>query len=400
MMKGKPMTSSPERLLTTPVTKRQLLKTGSGLAATIGAYALMGGAVHAASVLGVPWSLPRKPGYLYVRGRATDFDLHLNNELLFGKFDMGGIDITFGDGAPLLGPANGIVKTAREFRNSGKNTKIDYGIVQIVIAHQKALFVEPAQKADVNLRDMVIGRQGNTGARANRSHVHITVYGNAVLCADKERRMSCAHSYLKGDGVSGRFGRIPKQIAPYYTNAGSAADRRRRNGRYPYFWNFVLDPDGLTPDGKPLYESYRDPATDYDTPYLDFVQDRIVGGLQDIASEWERKADPEESQFGSYLKKQVEHRPLYKTINRLWVLYEVALKDRDAGRQGFDLRKRLEVLFDDVREAGSMIKLTSPYIKPGDPDVILSAMDRNPERVELIRDYYGRYLPKQVASRS
>ena len=392
------MTSSPERLLTTPVTKRQLLRTASGLAATVSAYALMGGAVNAASVFGVPRSLPRKPGYLYVRGRTTDFDLHINNERLFGKFDMGGIDITFGDGAPLLGPANGIVKSAREFRNSGKNTKIDYGIVQIVIAHQKDLFVEPAQKAAVNLRDMVIGRQGNTGTGATRSHVHITVYGNAVLCADKKRRMSCGHSYLKGDGARGRFGRIPKQIAPYYTNGGSAADRRARNGRYPYFWNFVLDPDGLTPDGKPLYESYRDPATDYDTPYLDFVQNRIVGGLQDIASEWEQKADPEESQFGSQLKMQVEHWPLYKTINRLWVLYEVALKKQAAGQKGHDLRKRLEVVFDDVREAGSMIKLTSPYIKPAAPEVILSAMDRNPERVELIRGYYGRYLPKQVAS--
>ncbi len=122
--------------------------------------------------------------------------------------------------------------------------------------------------------------------------------------------------------------------------------------------------------------------------------------MQDIASEWARKEDPEESQFGSHLKKQVEYWPLYKTINRLWVLYEVALKDLDAGRKGYDLRKRLEVLFDDVREAGSMIKLTSPYIKPADPDVILSAMDLNPERVELIRGYYGRYLPKQVASAS
>ena len=100
----------------------------------------MGGAVNAASVAGVPWSLPRKPGYLYVRGRATDFDLHLNNELLFGTFDMGGIDITFGDGAPLLGPANGLVKTAREFPNSGKNTmSCDKGISCIVHGDSSAV---------------------------------------------------------------------------------------------------------------------------------------------------------------------------------------------------------------------------------------------------------------------
>ena len=67
---------------------------------------------------------------------------------------------------------------------------------------------------------------------------------------------------------------------------------------------------------------------------------------------------------------------------------------------GFDLRKRLEVVFDDVREAGTMIKLTSPYINPDDSNVILAAMARNPEREALIRAFYHRFLPNRLAHRS
>ena len=58
------MSSSAKRLLATPVTKHQFLKTGSGASATIGAYALKGGAANAASAFGVPRSLPRRRGIL------------------------------------------------------------------------------------------------------------------------------------------------------------------------------------------------------------------------------------------------------------------------------------------------------------------------------------------------
>ncbi len=389
-----------DRLRTTRISKRDLLKGGAGLAASVSAFALAGGAANAASVVGVPWFLPRKPGYLYVRGRAADFDTHIDSERRYGKFDMGGVDVTFGDGAPLLCPVNGKIKTAREFRNSGKNTKIDYGIVQIIIAHQKDMFVGPFHKADVNFREMVIGRQGKSGSGATRSHVHVTVYGNAVLCADKERRLPYSHNYLKRDGVRGRFGEIPHRISPYYLGGELDSDRPMRTRPSAYFWNFVLGPDRLTPDGRPLYESYCDPAIDYDSPYLSFVQSRIVAPLHDIAADLEQKKDPAEKKFAVRLKQQIEHWPLYDVINRLWILYEMGLKQRSAGQMGFDLRKRLEVVFDDVREAGTMIKLTSPYINPDDSNVILAAMARNPEREALIRAFYHRFLPNRLAHRS
>ncbi len=394
------MTSSPERLLSTPVTKRELLKTGSGLAATIGAYAFMGGAANAVGGLGVPWSLPRHPDYLHVGGRPADFAMHVSNEARTGKFDMGGVDLTFGDGAPLLSPVNGKIVSAREFPTSGKNTKIDYGLIRLTISHQKDLFVEPGQSQGHNLRDVIIGRQGKSGRGATVSHVHITVYGNAVLCADKERRLKHSHNFLERDSAGGRFGQIPERISDDYVGVGIAKKNSRRTRITPYYWNFILDPDHLTPNGDPLYKSFRDPAVDYDTPYLSFVDNRVVGGLRELASEWARKPAEADRKFAAYLNNQIKHWPLYTIINTLWVLNEMALKNRTAGQRGFDLRMRLETLFDDVREAATLIKLTSPYIKPNDPNMVLSAMDRNPEREELIRGYYGRFLPKQVASRS
>jgi hypothetical protein len=370
-----------------------------GAAAAMGRLGMFGGAARAASVNDVHWSSPRRPDYLYVDGKAADFDMHVNNERLNGRFNMGGVDLTFGDGAPLLSPANGIIVSAGEFPNSGKNTKIDYGLVRITISHQRDQFVEGFQRHKHNLRDVIIGRQGKSGRGATASHVHITVYGNAVLCADKERRLRRSHHFLEPGSVRGRFGRVPERISDYYIGLGTDPNESRPRRNSPYHWNFILDPDHLTPNGGPLYKSFRDPAVDYDTPYLRFVDNRIVGGLRDLASEWKRRPADEDRRFGAYLNDQVNHWPLFATINTLWILNEMALANRTPGQPGFDLGKRLEVVFDDVREAAALIKLTCPYINPDDPNVIETALARNPGREQLIRAFYGRFLPTQVGSK-
>ncbi len=382
-----------------PLTRRDFLEVGSGAAAAMGAMGLFGGAASAAGVEGVPRYLPRRPDYLYIGGRPADFAMHVTNEGRTGKFNMGGVDLNFGHGAPLLSPANGIIVSARQFRNSGKNTKIDYGLVRITISHQRDLFVDPYQGHDQNLRDVIIGRQGKSGSGARVSHVHITVYGNAVLCADKERRLSHSHNFLEPDGVRGRFGLVPARISDDYVGVGINGSKSRPTRVSPYYWNFILDPDHLTPNGDPLHKSFRDPAVDYDTPYLSFVDNRIVGGLRDLASEWERRPAEADRKFGANLNNQIKHWPLYTIINTLWVLNEMALKNRTAGQRGFDLRTRLEALFDDVREAAALIKLTCPYINPDNPNVIETAMIRNPEREDLVRAFYGRFLPTQIARR-
>ena len=172
------------------------------------------------------------PNYLYLRGgHASDFQAHLDSEK-FGRFDIGGVDLTFGDGTPLWSPCKGMVQITREYPSSGKVTSIDYEIVQISLMHQKEMNVYTYQEV---ARNMVIGTQGKTGSiTRNISHLHLTVYGNAVLCADKERRLPWGHNYLKASSVEGGIGAKGLQFL------------------YPYHWNFVLNPDKLTPDGKPL----------------------------------------------------------------------------------------------------------------------------------------------------
>jgi hypothetical protein len=364
----------------------------------IGTLGLFGRSATAANVDGVPTFLPRRCGYLLVGGRPANFDMHVNNERRTGKFNMGGVDLTFGDGSPLLSPVNGIIASAREFPNSGKNTKIDYGVIRITLSHQRDLFVDGSQNHTRNLRDVIIGRQGKSGSGATRSHLHITVYGNAVLCADAERRLRHSHNFLERDSVRGRFGVVPKKISDDYSGVGIRAKKARSTPMSPYYWNFILDPDRLTPNGDPLHMSFRDSAVDYDTPYLRFVESRVVGGLKDLASEWQRRPAEEDRRFGANLNNQVKHWPLYTLINTLWILNEMALKERAAGQRGFDLRKRLEAIFDDVREAADLIKITCPYINPDRPSDIETAMTRNPERVALVRAFYGRFLPTQVAS--
>ena len=387
--------------MSAPLSRRDFLDASGGAAAAVGALGLFGGATTAAAGVGsVPWFLPRRPDYLYIGGKPANFAMHVNNEKKTGKFNMGGVDLTFGHGAPLLSPVNGAIVSAREFPNSGKNTKMDYGLIRLTMSHQKDLFVQSFQRQDRNFRDVVIGRQGQSGRGATVSHVHITVYGNAVLCADKERRLEHGHNFLERDSVGGRFGLIPERISDYFVGVGIDRRKSRRKPITPYYWNFIIDPDRLTPNGAPLYKSFRDPAVDYDTPYVNFVNDRVVGGLRDLASEWKKRPTEDDRSFGAYLSNQLKHWPLYTIINTLWILNEMALKKQAAGKRGLDLRKRLEVVFDDVREAASLIKLTCPYINPDNPNGIEIAMMQNPEREDLIRAFYGRFLPTQVASRS
>ena len=326
-------------------------------------------------------SLPSKPKYVLVgNGVPSDFQRHLDREELFGIFGIGGIDLTFGYGVPLLNPCPGRVREARFFTIPGNATTIEYGIIGVELTHQLVTYVQRYQNVD---RNDIIGREGMSGEGGHGiSHVHITVTGNAILCADEKRRFpdrTHSRNYLEPDRLEGRYG--PGGQIP-----GT-----------PYHWNFVLNPDKLTPDGKPLHESFwnpLDPSQDYDTPYLNFVQDKIFGGLQGIASRLKTKSSVEARILGEGIGRKLTANPLYEIINGLWILYETELKERTINDRGYGFKIRLESFFDDVREAGSLIKLTSPYIDPKNPQTILYMIQQNPQHEPLIRAYYDRFLPR------
>lgn len=379
-----------------PLTRREFIKTGLEVGAGVGASALFSGDVRAAEVSDVPRSLPSEPRHLYRDGEVSDFQRHLDNKRRFGSFTLGGTDLVFGDGTPLWSLCRGHVKWAHRNTDDGRITFIDCGIVQIVISHQKEMYIKAGD--DGIIRMTIIGWQGKDGSGAKGySHVHITVFGNAILCADEKRRLpkKMRHSYVKSKELKGKYGgynQWERELG--LTGPGVTG----KDSDTPYHWNFVLDPDKLTPDREtPLHSAFWDPfdpEQDYDTPYLDFVESRIKGGLQDIASRWQRKSNTRAQQFGRKLEMQVISMPLYDVINSLWVMYETKLKKRDKGQKGYGLKILLEPLFDEVRAAVDLIKLTSPYIDPSRPDIIKYMMQKNPQHRDLIMAYYGRFLKK------
>lgn len=74
------------------------------------------------------------------------------------------------------------------------------------------------------------------------------------------------------------------------------------------------------------------------------------------------------------------------SINCLWKQYE------KIKYEGGPLEKELEIIRITVREAGKLIKLTSPYIDHTNSNIIRHVISRNPRHKDLILKYYDRFL--------
>ncbi|MFQ6605484.1 MAG: M23 family metallopeptidase [Fidelibacterota bacterium] len=84
-----------------------------------------------------------------------------------------GLDITVGDGAPVLAPADGVVKEARIRGGYGKYIKIDHGYgYQTLFLHLSKINVKKGEKVR---RGDVIGKTGRTG-RVSGPHLHYEVH--------------------------------------------------------------------------------------------------------------------------------------------------------------------------------------------------------------------------------
>ncbi len=269
------------------------------------------------------------------------FQEHVENEAETSTRGIGGIDLTFGHGVPIVSPVKGRISSVRNSPVSGKTTTIQYGFTEVLLAHQEELLIEPGTEVD---RYTVIGREGATGTGSSgTSHVHLSVIGNAVF-----------HDYNHNRTVGSAVKIFPS-------------------------WNFVLDPDRLTSDGNPLVENPWNPAVDYDTPYLEFVEKHVRPSFARIYKNY--KDTPPQ-----YCIRNLSREPSMGSINCLWKQYE------KIKYEGGPLEKELEIIRITVREAGKLIKLTSPYIDHTNSNIIRHVISRNPRHKDLILKYYDRFL--------
>lgn len=306
-----------------------------------------GFAVAALSALGACAQRPAsRPGYLKTDlGEPADFELLLHAKTVSGAENIGGVDLHFAEGAPLLAIAPGYVYAVGRSDYGGNVTRIDYGTVVYEYAHQLETFVKPRQRVE---RGMIIGREGRTGINAGEhSHVHVTVAGSAAFNDHRYRR----------------FG-------PKYEEHAIAE-----------MMNYVLDPDRLT-GGGPLVESPWNPAVNYDAVYTKFVDGVIVPALLRIAD-----GDGIPKSTAGYVKRRARAKALLnQAVNRLW---QWRYDDAGPARLFRGTTAQLDLLFLAMRTAGKLIRLTSPYIDPGDDRALAAVAKANPQHVDLLHEYYG-----------
>ncbi len=130
----------------------------------------------------VPDELPSEPEYIYFTegdGSREDFANISRRKHQGFAYNLAGIDITFGDGVPLLSPVAGRIARVDSVPDDGTRGFVDYGIAGLLLAHLKDVYVRVEDHVD---RTVVIGRQGKTGRLARgKSHTHLSVAGNALV---------------------------------------------------------------------------------------------------------------------------------------------------------------------------------------------------------------------------
>ncbi len=291
-----------------------------------------------------------KPGYNRYNNVTGDFATHVR-EIEAGGRNVAGSDYAFAHGIPVAAPIGGRVAYVVDFKNgtAGKTVVIEYGIVDIQIAHLESLFVGRGDTLD---RSTCIGTQGKNPAvngKAAVSHLHISVYGCGAF-----------YDY--------------RQLAP--------GDNRKRAF-------YLLNPDALTPRRAAreiLTDCPWDGEADYDTPYLDFVDTHVRGGLERVARDFP------DDELARFIGRSLKSRTLAETLRRVWIKFQRRADDA--------LTHRFELIFAHVKGAGRLLKLTSPYFDHTSPRTILKVANANPEPARsLILDpkFYGRYLPTGAA---
>ena len=155
---------------------------------------------------------------------------------------------------------------------------------------------------------------------------------------------------------------------------------------------FVLNPDGLTPgrNAKAILTDYPwDGRTDYDTPYLDYVDAHVRAGLERLARNYAN------FRLGRSIGRWLRTRSLAEALRRAWI------RQQQYRQPGSVLAREIEKVFEHVRNAGKLLRLTSSYIDHTNPQTILRVAEVNPEPLRsLILDprFYGRFLPRRGAT--
>ncbi len=325
----------------TALTRRAFLKGGSLLTAS--------GILFLATPQNL---LAAEPGFNRYNNVQGDFAAHIR-EIESGGRNVAGSDYAFLHGIPVTSPVAGKVRYVQDFKygTAAKGVVIEYGIVDIQISHLERLLVGRGDALD---RNTCIGTQGKntaTGGKAAVSHLHMSVYG-----------------------------------------CGAFYDYRqtlRTGGRSRAY--FLLNPDRLTPRRGPrlnLTDSPWDGETDYDTPYLAYVDAHVRAGLARVARNYPNQ--PLARSIGRWLRS----RSLAETLRRAWDGHQ---RDRQPGSA---LAREIESVFEHVKTAGGLLKLTSPYIDHTNAKTILRVAAANPEPARsLILDprFYGRYVPRRTA---
>ena len=352
--------------------------------------------------------------------RLSSFQGHLDKEKRTGEFGWGGVYYVFKHGIPLVSSCKGTIIVSGYFSNSGNEIQIYYGIVQLVFAHQENLFKHVGDAVD---RITCLGALGDEGGGANnKSHLHFTVMGNAALQDDP---------YFQQRNYNGNLGK--SKIDKYHK------------------WNFVIDPERLRADNPgPLFERPYSPKIDanLDSEYLSFVAQNVrtefilLSGIFVVSGDFDTRSSAKRTQIQLMLNV-----PLVEIINASMRRYEVltgfmyhemptALVYRINGHLAeiknmaesekfgaivntaskFDIQisakddrildsiNMVEVawlgeIYTKVREAGRLIKLTSPYIDHTNPETILAIAAANPEHVRkviLSQKFYGQFVPDEM----
>jgi hypothetical protein len=136
------------------------------------------------------------------------------------------------------------------------------------------------------------------------------------------------------------------------------------------------------PEGRrPLVESPWAPDADYNGAYDRFVETEIKPRLLAIAAD----RGVARATAGFVRRRAEIAAQLNQAVNRLWKLRY----DRDgAAAANKDFATTLDELFVKVRMAGNLIRLTSPYVMPGDDKALAAVAEANPEHAGLLREFY------------
>ena len=292
--------------------------------------------------------LPTKPDYIYFTegdGSREDFNNILRRREQGYAYNLPGVDITFGDGVPLVSPVAGEIVRVDSRPGDGTRVFIEAGIVGVLMTHLNHVYVRGGQRVD---RSMVLGRQGATGALARgKSHTHLSVAGNALVHDVSQTRF---RSHRHPDGTFTPLAQL----------------------------NYLLDPDGLTADGGPLLHAYWH-GEDFDTPYeerlaaIEAAIERLVRdhGSSDVTVAIQAAA------------------PLL--TDRINALVEaVAERQREHAQDA--VARAAQAVFDAVHAARDALVLTSIFIDPGSAEMIRFYKARNPRHHGLIGAYYDRFL--------